>query len=292
MIFLSYAKEDEKIAEKIYYDLKNHGYDVWFSKVSLFAGQKWKAEIKKAIKNSKLFVALLSSKSVTKQGYVQNELKAALEVLESLPETEVFIIPLRIEECSPTHEKLLDIHWVDLFPSYENGIEEILRSCKYRLCNISISLSDSQSQDKKESNRIKALFVEDEASATQPYFWRLTKIGFDCILAQTGDEAVEELRKRKYDIISLDIMFPPGRALGENISPIKAGLRLLEMIRAGQIENCNKDIDVIVLTARMHQEIESQIKAFGISAYLQKPIEYSNVIETFSKLKEKIKSQK
>ena len=65
MIFLSYAIEDERIAERVYKDLINHGYDVWFGKVSLLAGQKWKDEIKKAIKNSKLFLALISSKSVS-----------------------------------------------------------------------------------------------------------------------------------------------------------------------------------------------------------------------------------
>lgn len=288
MIFLSYAIEDEKIAEKIYNDLTNNGYYVWFGKMSLLPGQKWKVEIKKAIKNSKLFLALLSSKSVSKQGYVQNELKEALEVLDNLAESEVFIIPVRIEECSPTHEKMLDIHWVDLFPSYESGIEKILRSCKYKLYNISKSLGSNQLQDEKELNRIKTLFVEDEVSATQPYFWRLNQNGFDCVLAKNGDEAVAELKKRKFDIVSLDIMFPPGEALGEDVTPIKAGLRLLEMIRSGKIKNCNKDIDIIVLTAIIDHKIESQIKDFGVSAYLQKPIEYSKVIETFCKLREKI----
>lgn len=129
-VFLSYAREDTDTAEKVYRDLTKAGLDVWFDKHSLLPGQKWKLEILKAIKESAYFVALLSSQSVSKKGYVQKEVKEALEVLDEYPESDIFIIPVRIDDCNPTNPKLKELQWVDLFPSFEEGIKKIFRSIK------------------------------------------------------------------------------------------------------------------------------------------------------------------
>jgi len=130
----------------------------------------------------------------------------------------------------------------------------------------------------------KLLFVEDERWGVSPYFFELEKNGFECILAQNGDEAVRSLRTNQISLISMDIMFPPGKVLGE-VPPINAGLKLLEMIRRGKIRNCNPNIDVIILTAVPNFEIETQIRKLNVSAYLKKPIDFSTVIETFSAIK-------
>ena len=130
IIFLSYAREDIEIAERIYNDLSKLGFNIWFDKKSLLAGQKWKIEIKKAIKNSSHFLALLSPRSVSKRGFVQKELKEALELLDEFPESDIFLIPVRLEECNPSHERLYELHWVNLFPSYKKGINDILRVLK------------------------------------------------------------------------------------------------------------------------------------------------------------------
>lgn len=129
-VFISYAREDIEIAKKIYNDLASKGVDVWLDENDLIPGQKWKIEIKKAISESRYFIALLSSNSVSKKGYVQKELKIALDVFDLYPEDEKFIIPIRIDECKPRTEKLNDFHWADLFPDYETGIRKILRALK------------------------------------------------------------------------------------------------------------------------------------------------------------------
>jgi len=134
----------------------------------------------------------------------------------------------------------------------------------------------------------KALFVEDEERGVFPYFSELKIAGFECVLAKDGDEAIEKLQNQKFDLISIDIMFPPGEALGENIDPVKAGLRLLEKIRTGQIENCDPETKVLVLTAVSDQVIEKHIRELGVSAYLKKPMDYYEVINVFSELKKKI----
>lgn len=125
-VFLSYAREDGEIAKKIFEDLDQKGIDVWFNVKHLRPGQRWKTEIVKAIRSSDYFLALLSRKSVSKRGFVQKELKEALEVVDELPESQIFVIPVRLDDCSPSHERLADLQWVDLFQSYQDGLERIL----------------------------------------------------------------------------------------------------------------------------------------------------------------------
>jgi hypothetical protein len=125
--FISYAREDSELADRINRDLRNSGIETWFDKDSLLPGQWWKTEIKKAIRECSYFLALLSSNSVSKKGFVQKEIKEALETLDEYPESKVFVIPVRLNACVPTHEKLGELHWVDLFPSYDQGLAAILR---------------------------------------------------------------------------------------------------------------------------------------------------------------------
>jgi hypothetical protein len=129
-VFISYAKEDIGEAKRIYNDLKSNGIELWMDSEDLLPGQKWRDEIKKAIKKSAYFLILISNKSLTKKGFIQNELKIALDILNELPESTIFIIPVRIEDCEPDDELIRERQWVDLFESYENGLDKILKVVK------------------------------------------------------------------------------------------------------------------------------------------------------------------
>lgn len=124
-IFLSYAKKDLSTAENLYRDLCSAGLSVWFDRQSLRPGEKWKTAISNAIRNSKYFLALLSRTSVDKRGYLQREIREALELLLEVPEHHVFIIPVRIDDCIPSNPELRDLQFVDLFPSYDGGFEKL-----------------------------------------------------------------------------------------------------------------------------------------------------------------------
>jgi hypothetical protein len=126
-IFISYGREDLKTAKRLYNDLKGVGLNPWIDDVDLKPGQNWRQTINRAIKESRYLLTLLSSESLSKRGYVQKELKTALAVLEEFPPDDIFVIPVRIDECKPVDEQLEGLHWVDLFPSYNDGLERILR---------------------------------------------------------------------------------------------------------------------------------------------------------------------
>jgi hypothetical protein len=127
-IFISYASEDFNIADRLADTLEIFGFSIWFDKKSLLPGDNWKSEIRKAIKNCRYIILLLSNHSVSKKGEVQREFKLALEEQEKYPENEIFIIPARLDNCSPANEKLKELHWVDLFIDWNKGITRITKS--------------------------------------------------------------------------------------------------------------------------------------------------------------------
>jgi len=127
-IFISYAREDENIANRLYNDLKNLGLSPWIDTEKIQPGQKWRECITEAIMKSDFFLALLSSHSISKRGYVQNELKKAFEVCDGIPNSNIFIIPIRLTDCEIKDQRLKELTWLDLYKSYNKGLNQLIKS--------------------------------------------------------------------------------------------------------------------------------------------------------------------
>ncbi len=65
--------------------------DPWFDKENILPGQNWEIEIRKAIKNSKFFLPLFSSRSVEKRSYIQREYRLGIDTFDEIPEYQIFI---------------------------------------------------------------------------------------------------------------------------------------------------------------------------------------------------------
>lgn len=118
-VFISYAREDFGTAKRFYDDLQKPGIQPWLDLTKLEPGREWNEELELAIKDSEYFLALISSSSLEEGGFVQKEWDLALE-------EDRIVIPIRLEERAPP-EKMNPLQWVDLFPSYEEGLRKILR---------------------------------------------------------------------------------------------------------------------------------------------------------------------
>lgn len=129
-VFISYAKEDVEIARKLRNDLQRAGISSWMDVFDLLPGERWGVAIRHAIRASSFFIALLSSRSVGKRGYVQKEVREAIGFAEEFPQDEIFIIPVRIDACEPRHEDLRGLQRVDLFPSYCHGLRTLRQVLK------------------------------------------------------------------------------------------------------------------------------------------------------------------
>ncbi|KST67302.1 toll/interleukin-1 receptor domain-containing protein [Mastigocoleus testarum] len=132
-IFLAHANEDKPEVEKIYKHLENKGYKPWMDKKDLLPGQNWREETPKAIKQSQIFIAFFSQISVSKQGYMQKELRLALNHYAQMPPGKIFLIPLKLDDCEiPPLQlpelgmNLQDLHWLDYRES--DALEKLVRS--------------------------------------------------------------------------------------------------------------------------------------------------------------------
>jgi hypothetical protein len=125
--FLSYARPDRLAALRLYQELRRAGIPVWIDQESLRPGERWRVAIVRAIKESRYFVPLLSTNSVDRRGYFQREIREAVEILKEFPEEDVYLIPVRLDDCRPEQPELAELNWVDLFPSWEDGLARLIR---------------------------------------------------------------------------------------------------------------------------------------------------------------------
>ncbi|MCP4349302.1 MAG: toll/interleukin-1 receptor domain-containing protein [Desulfobacterales bacterium] len=128
-VFICHADEDSDIAEKLFVDLKKHDIEPWMESKDIRVGANKRVTIRQAIKSASYFIALLSSDSITK-GDFNRQQKIALEMVEELSQTDIFIIPVRADDCDPGDIRIdfKDLKTADLFPSYEHGLEKILKA--------------------------------------------------------------------------------------------------------------------------------------------------------------------
>jgi len=124
-VFLCHASEDKPAVRKLYERLVKDGIDAWLDEEKLLPGQNWQLEISKAVKKSDAVIVFLSSRSVKKAGFVQKEIKLALDIAQEKPEGTIFFIPARLDE-STVPDSLREYQWVDLFD--DKGYEKIKRA--------------------------------------------------------------------------------------------------------------------------------------------------------------------
>lgn len=128
-VFLCHASENKLAAIELYDWLESASASPWLDKKKLLPGQDWELEIRRAVRASDVVLVLSSQKSVTKAGYVQKEIKIALDEADKQPEGAIYIIPVRLEACQPP-DRLSHVQWVDLYES--DGHETLLASLQSR----------------------------------------------------------------------------------------------------------------------------------------------------------------
>lgn len=99
IVFISYAKEDRAAAKRLYDFLESvPGVIPWMDTKNLMPGDDWEAVIANAMEKSRLIILLLSNSSVDKEGFVQKEVRDALELHKRKPHSCRFIIPANLRD--------------------------------------------------------------------------------------------------------------------------------------------------------------------------------------------------
>jgi formylglycine-generating enzyme required for sulfatase activity len=140
-VFLCHASQDKPAVRELYKRLAAEKWiDPWLDEEKILPGQDWNHEIEKAIRSADAILICLSIKSVSKEGYVQKEIKGALDIAAEIPDGTIFIVPLRLEECEvPT--PLSKWQWVDLFTP--NVHEKLIKSLRLRAGALNIETSEN-----------------------------------------------------------------------------------------------------------------------------------------------------
>jgi hypothetical protein len=125
-VFLAYVEEDYAIVHRLYSQLRAHGCEPWLDKKKLLAGQNWPRAIEQAIEISSFFVPCFSKRAGGKRGHFQAELRWALDCASRLPLDDVYIIPVRLEECTVPQRIRRELQYIDLFPDWDRGFQGIL----------------------------------------------------------------------------------------------------------------------------------------------------------------------
>ena len=125
-VFVAYAHEDSVEAGRIFDALLRAGLDPWIDQRKLLPGQNWHRAIRNALETSDFVVCCFSRNSLHKRGGFQAEIRYALESARRLPLDEVFLLPVRLDECPIPVDVAREMHYVDLFPNWEAGIDRLL----------------------------------------------------------------------------------------------------------------------------------------------------------------------
>lgn len=126
-VFLAYAAEDGARVEQLYEELERAGFSPWMDRRKLLPGQNWPRAIEGAIETADFFVACFSRLSARKRGNFHSELRYALDCARLAPVDDVFLIPVRLDECRLPEEIRRHWHYVDLFPSFEAGVRKLVQ---------------------------------------------------------------------------------------------------------------------------------------------------------------------
>lgn len=121
-VFLIYAREDLEAARRLTTELREHGFNPWLDVEEITPGQVWQKAVIRALEESAVALVLVSE-HLAKKGFVQEELKVALETLQEREKDLSPVVPVRLDK-SDVPERLSHVQWVNLFE--DTGMERLL----------------------------------------------------------------------------------------------------------------------------------------------------------------------
>ncbi|RJP50118.1 MAG: TIR domain-containing protein [Anaerolineaceae bacterium] len=140
-VFLCHASDDKPATRTLYASLKSVPWiDPWLDEENLLPGQDWDLEIYKATRDADAIIICLSTASVKKEGYVNKEIRHALDIAQEKPEGAIYVIPLRLDDCVPSFAQLKKLQWADYFTPNAHG--RLLKSLRLRADTLKIDVPE------------------------------------------------------------------------------------------------------------------------------------------------------
>jgi formylglycine-generating enzyme required for sulfatase activity len=144
-VFLCHSSNDKPLVRELYQKLRAENWiQPWLDEEELYPGQGWEVAIEKAVEKSDAVLICLSNSSITKRGFVQKELRFVLDIALEIPEEDIFIIPLRLEECQPPRS-LQSYQYANYFPESQRGaaFDKLLKSLRMRFKSLGLTFVEN-----------------------------------------------------------------------------------------------------------------------------------------------------
>ncbi|OGP58947.1 MAG: two-component system response regulator [Deltaproteobacteria bacterium RBG_13_61_14] len=118
---------------------------------------------------------------------------------------------------------------------------------------------------------LKILVVEDSPTMRQLIFFALKRMkGIEIVEAADGVEGLKKLNSQSFDLIITDINMP-----------VMDGLKLISLVRR---DVKYRTIPIMIITTEGGAEDRERALALGADAYITKPIQAGNVLDTAKSL--------
>ena len=125
-VFIAYVKEDQAAAERLYDEMAAAGFEPWMDVRQLLPGQNWPRAIESSIETADFFVACFSRRSVNKRGGFQAEIRYALDCARRVPLDEIFLVPIRLDDCRVPRSIQRETEYIDCFPDWSAGVRRLV----------------------------------------------------------------------------------------------------------------------------------------------------------------------
>ena len=135
VVFLCHGSEDKQAVRDLYQRLQDDGIRPWLDEKNLQPGDEWEPEIKRAVRDSDIVLVCISKSSACKTGFIQKEIRTALDAADEKPEQTRYIIPGKLEECAVPN-RLQKWHWVNLYE--QDGYEKLSHALELRAHELGI----------------------------------------------------------------------------------------------------------------------------------------------------------
>jgi hypothetical protein len=100
-VFVSYAREDSEVAQRLVETLEHSGVRCWLDKISLQPGEPWIPQIRDAIDRSRSFVVVVSGSTVASTPSVSTEWSAIQESCWRRQDVSVFPVTVGKVDVPP-----------------------------------------------------------------------------------------------------------------------------------------------------------------------------------------------
>lgn len=108
LIFISYASPDRERVLPFFEWIEKQGFNVWMDCRRLKPGQNWNFEINRALGKATFVLSFISKLSFDRRGYLQRELKLALDKLAEKLIDDIYLIPVLLDDVQiPDQLKVL-----------------------------------------------------------------------------------------------------------------------------------------------------------------------------------------